>query len=366
MQDITLDQYQSMAPTLTEAEHRTLAGRLGQVCGKANIADDTAGHILAIVQQITDAADAYVRAAFAAAAAENADLPRSVALQIAQDEDAVAVPFLAVSEVLTDADLLQLVDLATTNEKRLAISRRQQISEDLSARLAETGDWTVRKTLLQNPGAKIGAPTYDLIIVRDRQQPDLQDVIIQGRQLPAEIVAKFIRIIESAYIEQLIARHALTPAQAYTLATDVNCDSLIGLASDLSMDRLSALVRYLSDRGEVTPYLIFKAICRGNMQFLVAFLAQCSELSPAEVSDRLRADHLMHLKILWRTTGFPEEFVPLIGEALAILKESVQDCRKRDIPVQQALIFQRLISGLETVEARLSQEELRDLWVSYA
>ncbi len=366
LDDLTLTQYQLISPLLSDSEHRTLAARVGQICGNANLDPETAENIIAIVRQIAGAAQMHLRAALAEAAAEHSELPSEIALKIASDEDAVSTPFLELTQALTDDDLLEIARLTDSNSKRLAISRRKEVSEELSSVLAETGDWPVRKSLLENQGARIAGKTYDLIVVRDGDRSELHQVLVQGRQLPAEIVAKFIRIMETALIERLVTHHGLTAGQAFVMTTDVHYGAIIGLASDISPDRLAALVKYLSAQGEITPYLLFKAICRGNVQFLAVYLAQCAELPVGTVQERIAEDHVRHLPILWRTTGFADDVLRLIVEAVSILKSSADECRKRDVKAQQTVIFQRLISGLETLEKGLSPKEVQELWTDGA
>lgn len=182
--------------------------------------------------------------------------------------------------------------------------------------------------------------------------------------LPADIIAKFIRVIEASLIAQLVEKHGLSSAQALDLATEVKEEALIGLASDIPSDRLAALVKFLSARGEITPFLLFKAVCGGNGQLLVAYLAQCSELSMRTIYERLAGDHAKHLSILWQTTGFPDTLLPLIIQAIAILKISAMDCRKMDVAVQKNRLYERLISGLDMIETRLKPTEVQELWAA--
>ena len=102
------------------------------------------------------------------------------------------------------------------------------------------------------------------------------------------------------------------------------------------------------------------------MQFLAAYLAQCAELPLETVHQRIADDHGRHLPILWRTTGFADDVLRLIVEAVSILKSSADECRKRDVKAQQTVIFQRLISGLETIEKGLSPKEVQELWTDSA
>ncbi len=364
LDDISLKHYLAISASLTADEHRSLAAWLGQICGFQDADPELAGNIAAIVREIASTAQSYVRTALAQAAATNPRIPADVALKIANDEDAVATPFLALSEVLTEQDLLNIAGLAGSNAKRLAISRRPSVSEALSGVLAEHGDWAVRKSLLENSGARIGDATYDLIVARDGDLEDMHHTVVNGRRLPVDIVAKFIRVIEASLIEQLVEKHGLTPAQALDLASEVKGEALIGLASDIPADRLAALVKFLSARGEITPFLLFKAVCGGNGQLLAAYLAQCAELPIRTVYERLAGDHARHLGILWRTTGFTDDLLPLMIQAIEILKRSALDCRKMDVAAQRNRLYQRLISGLETIETDLKPAEVQELWAA--
>ena len=362
MDEISLQHYLEIAPSLTPDESVSLAAWLGKICGFQDTDPELAGNIAAIVKQIADTAQVYVRTALAQAAAANPRIPAEIAHRIANDEDAVSTPFLAITEVLTEQDLLEIVRLTDSNAKRAAISRRGYVSEELSAALAENGDWPVRKSLLENPGAQIGGTTYDLIIAKDGARDDLHFTVINGHRLPPVIVAKFIRVIEASLTEQLIDKHGLTPMQAFDLAAEVQDEALVGLASNIPADRLTSLVQFLRSRNAVTPFLLFKAVCRGNAQLLVNYLAQCAELPMSVVYERMAGDHARQLPILWRTTELPEDLLPLLVQAIEILKTSAFDCRKMEVSTQQNILFQRLMSGLELIETQMNPTQVQELW----
>ena len=65
-------------------------------------------------------------------------LPRRLAVSLAHDIEAVAVPILRVSEVFTDEDLIALVR-AGNESKQSAIAERRSVSEAVSHSLVETG-----------------------------------------------------------------------------------------------------------------------------------------------------------------------------------------------------------------------------------
>src|SRR6185369_5445361 len=67
-----------------------------------------------------------------------ADLPRDVARTLANDVEQVAMPVLEFSTVLTDADLIEIID-SLSRAKQRAIARRQAVSTAVSAALVDQG-----------------------------------------------------------------------------------------------------------------------------------------------------------------------------------------------------------------------------------
>src|SRR3546814_7658773 len=102
----------------------------------AKVAGQMAGNTLSpeemrLAQDIVEAmardASAVVREALAINLKSSRKLPRDMALMLARDIDQVALPILEFSEVLTDADLVELIRPAK-EDRQMAIARRREVS----------------------------------------------------------------------------------------------------------------------------------------------------------------------------------------------------------------------------------------------
>ncbi len=82
-------------------------------------------------------AEAKVRRALAESLKDNPDVPRDVALALAQDVESVAAPLLEWSTALTDADLESIVR-SSADGKQSAVARRRGLSATLARAIAET------------------------------------------------------------------------------------------------------------------------------------------------------------------------------------------------------------------------------------
>ncbi len=107
--------------------------------------------------------DVRVRRALSENLKDNPEVPREVALGLARDVEAVAVPMLHFSLVFTDDELVEIVRTRPL-ACQLAVARRAEVSPTVSDTLAETGNEEVVTTLAKNPGAEIADETYGKVI----------------------------------------------------------------------------------------------------------------------------------------------------------------------------------------------------------
>ena len=105
-------------------------------------------------------AEVRVRESLAANLKANPNVPHDVALTLARDVDSVALPMLCFSEVLTPADLVQIVNAQSSFTKMEAIAGRSTVDRSVSAALVRRGSERVIAKLLDNPGADVAEPAF--------------------------------------------------------------------------------------------------------------------------------------------------------------------------------------------------------------
>jgi uncharacterized protein (DUF2336 family) len=114
------------------------------------------------------------------------DLPRDILLALARDTASVATPILEHSRLLSEDDLLPIVQRHSPAH-RFAIAGRRLISGRIATALCRNGERAVTLRLLANDGAVIPEETLHALIDRFPDQPALIEAIARRRLLPVTI-----------------------------------------------------------------------------------------------------------------------------------------------------------------------------------
>lgn len=118
--------------------------------------------------------------------------PIKVIGQLSRDDDIrVAGPVLEKSQVLTDADL---VEIATTKSQShlSAIAGRTQISEPVTDILIERGDSTVTQKVTANGGARFSQLGFSKVASRAERDEELAAAVAKRRDLPPELFERLV------------------------------------------------------------------------------------------------------------------------------------------------------------------------------
>src|SRR5215472_7134574 len=107
-----------------------------------------------ILRKLVRETEIAVRKRMSERLAKDPAAPRDLVVALANDEFMVARPILSMSAALRDDDLIEIVR-HKTKQHQLAVAARGQISEPVSAAVAEIGSTDVVAELLKNPSAQI-------------------------------------------------------------------------------------------------------------------------------------------------------------------------------------------------------------------
>ena len=142
-----------------------LAGKLGQEITGSDLA---AGELVLaqdIVRLLARDVELAVRASLAQSLRHARHLPRDVALRMAEDVEAVALPILSDLLVLTDDDLVELVRLGSPR-KQQSIAGRSVLSESVSDALIVHADEHAVAVLMANPTAQVSDASMNKAVDR--------------------------------------------------------------------------------------------------------------------------------------------------------------------------------------------------------
>ncbi|WP_170153037.1 DUF2336 domain-containing protein [Roseiarcus fermentans] len=245
---------------------------------------------------------AEVRRALAEAFAGARRAPRALVVALARDRSEVALPLLARSPLLADADLVDCVALGDA-AAQCAVARRPGLGAGPAAALAEVGARESALALLDNRGAAIAPASLLRLIDRFAADAGIREALGVRPDLPA-------------CVEAAIAIAADRPAasRAARRARDV---ALTGLAARCPENELPALVRTIGQRGALTLALLLRSLLGGERRLFVAALAELAGLDPARAAKLVSDPRGKSFAAAAAKAGLPAPALPVLRAALA-------------------------------------------------
>lgn len=179
------------------AHQRAIDGKGGLAASVAKLCLDTRADLspeeleltYEILRKLINQVEVQIRRYIADYLAERADVPADLLTFLTHDVISVAYPMLVHSRQLSDDDLIEI----TTSKGQphaVAISKRADLSADVTGHLVDTGDTEVLMQLLKNFSAKISVDSFAKIAIASATEQKLQAPLVQRRDLPPELAKK--------------------------------------------------------------------------------------------------------------------------------------------------------------------------------
>ncbi|WP_429911478.1 DUF2336 domain-containing protein [Glycocaulis sp.] len=144
-----------------------------------------------VLEEIMRHAAPDLRVRIARRLAEQAEAPPGLLRRLALDTYEVAEPILQSARALTDFDLMEIAAKGE-GRHRLAIARREHVSEVVSAALVSAGGTSEIQALLANPGARLASQTVDRLAQMAGSELALAHLLIKRAELrPAQAMTLF-------------------------------------------------------------------------------------------------------------------------------------------------------------------------------
>ena len=231
------------------------------------------------------------------------DLPRDLAVFLANDHIDIAYPILLKSPVLQDADLIEIVRNRTF-EHQLAVAMRERLSEAVADALVETGERMVIDRLLRNSDARISIAAMEYLIEESRRVDSFREPILLRRELPPELARKMFLWVSAALRQTIIARFELPPEavdgllEAAVLA-EIGAAPIDIRPKNAGQDLADALVIMDS----ASPQLLLGILEAGEVSLFVSLLERLTDLPRSMVSEILFEPGAERLAITCRAIG---------------------------------------------------------------
>lgn len=257
-----------------------------------------------------DAAES-VRRALAVTLKESAVLPRDVAMSLARDAESVAVPVLNYSPSFTDADLAELVRVGT-GVKQVAIAYRPELSQTVTAALADYGVEEALKTACANDDADFSEAALGKTMDRFPHSEGVKTAIGYRETLPATVAERLTQLASVALREHLkAARHGVGAPEAQTLVDDAAERVTVELADQAAQAAdVPAFAAHLHGAGRLSASLLLRTLAQGNMAFFEHGVAQLAGAPHPRTWMMIHDAGPLGLRAIYERAGLPARMFP--------------------------------------------------------
>jgi uncharacterized protein (DUF2336 family) len=302
-----------------------------------------------------------VREALAAHLKSTPDLPHDVALALAKDVDSVALPMLKFSEVLTEEDLIEIVR-GQEPAKQAAIAQRPTVTAGVSEALVETGNEQAVARLVGNEGAVLSEAALDQVIDCYEQSAAVADSLARRVNLPPAISERVVSALSERLQDYLVSKHEVSPDVASTLILQARERATVTLIDYGSSDaELDSLIEQLHGKQRITPSLLLRTLCVGDLNFFERAMARVAALPLQNVRVLIHDKGMLGLEPLYLRAGLPKALYPAFRAAISLVVETEYDGGLNDRQRYVERIMQRMLTKFEDPSTRIAKDDIEYL-----
>ena len=302
-----------------------------------------------IVRFLARDVEEKVRASLSRGLRHAANLPRDVACKLAEDVEFVALPLLADCVVLTDDDLIQIVRRGSCL-KQEAVASRTNLSEAISDVLITQAREPAVAVLMANNSAHIADDSFNRAVDRFTASTRVKEAMVMREKLPAAIAERLATMVSKALQTHLVMTHALAPATVANIVLSAREHAIIRLSCGASDEDLGRMVTQMHRNGRLTPSLILRALCTGDIAFFEAAMAVKSDLPLENAQLLIHEPGRRGLEALYRKAAMPKALYGAVVAAIDVMDETGFDGHPRDLERFRARVITRVLTLVETVD----------------
>jgi uncharacterized protein (DUF2336 family) len=273
-------------------------------------------------------------------------LPHDVALKLAQDIESVALPILEHSKVLTDSDLVEIVRSGSASKQEI-VAGREGISEAVSEVLVSTGAEKAVAKLMDNSSAKINEASLNKAVDRFAQSDQVKEKMVQRATLPANVTERLVTMVTDSMRDYLVRHHQVSPSVASDIVLQTRERAVVSLSGKSSAEELEKMVAQMAANGRLTPSLVIRALCLGDIAFFEMAVAVMAKIPVVNARILLHDAGQLGLKSLYERTSMPSSLLPAIRVAMDVLRETDMDGGDHDRERFRARVIERILTQYE-------------------
>ncbi|MGE5546209.1 MAG: DUF2336 domain-containing protein [Solirubrobacterales bacterium] len=302
-------------------------------------------------------AEVRVREALAHQLKENPLVPHDVAVSLARDVESVSLPILRFSEVLTDEDLIEIVR-SQSPDKQIAVASRAHVSPNVADALVDSRNETVVATLVSNKGAEISESTLGRVVDSFGGSETVGKGLLE-RALPVTVAERLMAVVSESLRDQLMTRQDLSPETVTTLLIQAREMAVLGL-TDSDTD-VAKLVDHLYRNQRLTPSIVLRAVCMGDLPFFEAAIARLAHIKIENARTLIHDAGKRGFEALFEKAGLPQVFFRAMRAAIDVSYEMEYDGGPNDRERFSRRMIERILTQYGDLGVEFETDDLEYL-----
>lgn len=291
---------------------------------------------------------------------QKSEIPYEVALQLANDmEDFVAIPMIQFSEILSEADLINIVE-KNTGEKQKAVARRDNLSENLTDKIIQYGEETTIQTLAGNKTAKLNKGQSKEIFERYQHNFSVIKEMLDNKKIEDDGTLELIMSSSKELKDLIVLKYGIAPRTVGKLVQESKENTILNiirtnLEKDPDESNCDSIAEKLHKNGEITYPLLVKSLGMGATKFFYAALARFANVPKENVRIVIEDGGIEGMEKLFEKAKMP---VKMAGATYTLLKT----VRKHKNFEDSDFHFQALITEIYAIADKNEDKNLQHIF----
>lgn len=342
------DEVQRLMEDKTPAIRLAMTNKIAGAYGESELKGGEASAAEQIFRLLLRDTELRVRVALAEHVKNSTQIPRDIVMTLARDVEEVALPVLQYSEVLTDEDLIELMNNTQETAKFIAVSKRASVSDRVTDTLLEKGDEKVALTLISNGGARISDKGLGKIVDRYPANEKLMLAVSNHPRLPVTVAEKMVHVVSSSLATVLKKKYKLPEGQLQKEVDKTReSETLSIIRQSQSQEDIEKLIAQLVAFERLTPSIILSALCQGNFAFFETSLARLSNIPVSNARALIGDRGELGFRAIYNKSGLTDAMFPAVKLLLRVVRQLDEEGEKPGSPRYPNRVVERLLAAPE-------------------
>jgi uncharacterized protein (DUF2336 family) len=217
--------------------------------------------------------------------------------------------------------------------------------------LVESDNEKATEVLVKNEGAELDEDTIGQILDNYGETDAIKQGLAERSELPMNISERLITMVSGRLKGYLVERHSLSEQYANYLTHDTRERATVDLLDQsANFADIEQFILHLRESKRLTPSLIVRAICIGDIRFFETAMAILAKMPIANARIMIHDSGRLGLRAIFNRTGMPLVYFPIFRVAIDVLDETQYDGHTGDRTRFRRRMIERILTQFNEID----------------